>query len=40
MANVKRTVKRAAKPGAAEHFDEQFWPICIALVILSGFLMG
>ena len=39
MANIRRVVRKVP-PSAAHYFDEQLWPIYIALVVLGGFLMG
>src|SRR5436189_5075099 len=39
MAKIRRVVRKV-EPTAAHYFDEQLWPIQIALVVLGGFLMG
>src|SRR5438067_259344 len=39
MARIRRVVRKVP-PSAAHYFDEQLWPIYIALVVLGGFLMG
>jgi len=39
MAKTRRVVRKV-EPTGSRYFDEQIWPIQIALVVLSGFLMG
>src|SRR5262245_22937294 len=39
MAKIRRVVRKVAPPGG-DYFDEQFWPVCIAIVVLGCFLMG
>jgi hypothetical protein len=39
MAKTRRVVRKV-EPSGPRYFDEQVWPIQIALVVLSGFLMG
>src|SRR5262245_51206177 len=39
MARIRRIVRKVPPPGG-RYFDEQLWPIYIALVVLGGFLMG
>lgn len=39
MAKIRRVVRKASSP-AGHYFDEQLWPIYIALVVLGCFLMG
>jgi hypothetical protein len=39
MAKARRVVRKV-QPGGGRYFDEQFWPVCIALVVLGAFLMG
>ena len=35
-----RHILRRLKPNSVQPFDEQFWPVCVALTLLCGFLMG
>ena len=39
MAKIRRVLRRV-EPRGARFFDEQLWPVQIALVVLGGFLMG
>lgn len=39
MAKIRRVVRKS-KPPSGRTFDEQFWPVLIALVVLGGFTMG
>jgi hypothetical protein len=39
MAKIRRVLRKVDQRGA-RYFDEQLWPIYIALVVLGGFLMG
>src|SRR5262245_15639072 len=39
MAKIRRVVRRVASP-EGRYFDEQLWPIYIALVVLGCFSMG
>src|SRR5262245_50400563 len=39
MAKIRRVVRKAHS-GGSPYFDEQLWPVQIALVVLGGFLMG
>lgn len=39
MAKIRRVIRKVQKAGG-EYFDEQIWPIYIALVVLGAFLMG
>ncbi|MDX1944557.1 MAG: hypothetical protein SFU86_04050 [Pirellulaceae bacterium] len=39
MAKIRRVIRKVHKTGG-EYFDEQLWPIYIALVVLGAFLMG
>src|SRR5688500_11262110 len=39
MAKARRVVRKVP-PSGGRYFDEQLWPIYIALVVLGGFLMG
>jgi hypothetical protein len=38
MAKIRRV--RKVETGGSPYFDEQLWPVQIALVVLGGFLMG
>src|SRR3954447_2821751 len=39
MATIRRVVRKAP-PSGGPYFDEQLWPIDIALVVLGSFLVG
>ena len=39
MAKIRRVIRKVKTPGG-EYFDEQIWPIYIALIVLGAFLMG
>ncbi|MCA9119874.1 MAG: hypothetical protein H6822_01075 [Planctomycetaceae bacterium] len=39
MAKIRRTIRKTKQPSEAT-FDEQFWPVMLALFILGGFLAG
>src|SRR4051794_24865572 len=39
MARIRRVVRKVP-PSEAHYFDEQLWPVFIALVVLGAFLMG
>ena len=39
MESIRRSL-RSLKPKSDQSFDEQFWPVCVALTLLCGFLMG
>jgi hypothetical protein len=39
MAKIRRTIRKTKQPGEAA-FDEQFWPVMLALFVLAGFLVG
>ncbi|MBC8353351.1 MAG: hypothetical protein H8E66_15235 [Planctomycetes bacterium] len=39
MAKIRRTIRKTQQP-ADTAFDEQFWPVMLALFILGGFLVG
>lgn len=39
MAKIRRTIRKTKQPTEAA-FDEQFWPVMLALFILGGFLVG
>ncbi len=39
MAKIRRIVRKL-RPAAATAFDDQLWPVMVALVVLGGFVMG
>ncbi len=39
MAKVRRVVRKTDTPGSSG-FDDQFWPVVVALVVLGGFLLS
>ena len=39
MAKSRRVIRRI-KPAGDAAFDEQFWPVILAVFVLGGFLMG
>src|SRR5262249_42600920 len=39
MARIRRIVRKVP-PSEAHYFDEQLWPVFVALVVLGAFLMG
>src|SRR5947208_3728330 len=39
MATIRRVVRKVS-PSGGQYFDEQLWPIDIALVVLGSFLIG
>lgn len=39
MAKIRRTIRKTKQPTETT-FDEQFWPVMLALFVLGGFLVG
>jgi hypothetical protein len=39
MAKIRRIIRKTRQPNEPA-FDEQFWPVMLALFVLGGFLMG
>ena len=39
MAKIRRIIRKL-KPTAAQAFDDQLWPVLLALCVLGGFIMG
>ncbi|MDA1050628.1 MAG: hypothetical protein O3C40_09120 [Planctomycetota bacterium] len=39
MAKIRRIIRKTKQPTEAS-FDEQFWPVMLALFVLGGFLVG
>ena len=39
MAKIRRIIRKTKQPAEAA-FDEQFWPVMLALFVLAGFLAG
>lgn len=39
MAKIRRVIRKL-KPTASQAFDDQLWPVLLALCVLGGFIMG
>ena len=39
MAKIRRVIRKT-KPAAKTPFDEQLWPVILAMFLLAGFMVG